>query len=483
MAVFVLDKHKKPLMPCTEKRARLLLERGRARVHKLYPFTIRLVDRLQEESTLQPSQLKLDPGSKTTGVAVVVEGEKGAKVSFLGEIKHKLGIKLKMDARRAVRKARRNRHTRYRKPRFSNRHPEKCVACGNNAKHGSRYCRPCHEARNFVDNGYRENRLRQPSLQARVDQTMRAVAKLQASLPITAISYENVRFDTQLMQNPNIHGIEYQQGTLYGYEVKEYLLEKFGHECAYCEGKSGDTVLNVEHVIPKHPKHGTPGTDRISNLAISCRTCNEAKDNLQPEEWLAKLQKSGKKLDQLRAKRLPEVMKQLKLPLKDAALMNATRWALYHRLKALDLPVEGGSGGRTKYQRIQHQLPKEHYYDALCVGASTPIEFTFIPAYVQVWSEKGRGNRQMCRTDDHGFPVAHRRRKKIHFGIQTGDLVVADVPKGIYKGHHQGRVLARASGSMDISANGKRVAKGVSYRYLRVAQHNDGWQYEIKKAN
>jgi len=72
MAVFVLDKRKRPLMPCSEKRARLLLSRGRARIHRMVPFTIRLVDRLREDSTLQPVRLKLDPGSKTTGMALVL---------------------------------------------------------------------------------------------------------------------------------------------------------------------------------------------------------------------------------------------------------------------------------------------------------------------------------------------------------------------------------------------------------------------------
>ncbi len=73
MAVFVLDRHKKPLMPCSEKRARLLLARGRAVLHRLAPFTIRLKDRLVRESALQPLRLCLDPGSRVTGLALVRE--------------------------------------------------------------------------------------------------------------------------------------------------------------------------------------------------------------------------------------------------------------------------------------------------------------------------------------------------------------------------------------------------------------------------
>jgi hypothetical protein len=117
--VFVLDKRKRPLMPCTEKRARLLLERGRAVVHKRFPFTIRLKDRLVEESRLQPLRLKLDPGAKVTGVAVLRErGKEEAAVVWMTEIHHKTGIKEKLKDRRDRRRSRRSRKTRYRKPRF-----------------------------------------------------------------------------------------------------------------------------------------------------------------------------------------------------------------------------------------------------------------------------------------------------------------------------------------------------------------------------
>ncbi|GAW94357.1 hypothetical protein KKC1_34630, partial [Calderihabitans maritimus] len=216
--VFVLDKHKKPLMPCTEKRARLLLQRGRAVVYKLQPFTIRLKDRTAEQSQLQPLRLKLDPGAKVTGVAVLREDNKDeAETVLLAEIHHKTDVKAKLDARRAVRRKRRNRKTRYRKPRFLNRkRPEGWLP---------------------------------PSFEARVNQTLSAVNKLLKLLPITAISTEHVKFDTQKLQNPEISGIEYQKGTLFGYEVKEYLLEKWGHKCAYCGRES--VPLEIEHIIPR----------------------------------------------------------------------------------------------------------------------------------------------------------------------------------------------------------------------------------------
>lgn len=109
---------------------------------------------------------------------------------------------------------------------------------------------------------------------------------------------------------------------MFGYEIREYLLEKWGRKCVYClvEG----VPLEVEHVVPKNPKHGPKGTDRVSNLTMACKPCNDAKGNKQPEEWLAKLQQSKKPIDKRRAENLPKVLANLKKPLKDAAMMNAT---------------------------------------------------------------------------------------------------------------------------------------------------------------
>jgi 5-methylcytosine-specific restriction endonuclease McrA len=447
--VFVLDKHKKPLMPCTEKRARQMLQKGKAVAHKLFPFTIRLKGRIVEMSKLQELRLKLDPGSKTTGLAILCENAGTAKAIWFGEVKHKPGVKDKLDRRRAVRRGRRNRKTRYRIKRFSHRTRPK---------------------------GWLP-----PSLEARIQQTINAVNKLCKSLPITAISTEHVKFDTQLLQNPEISGVEYQQGELLGYEVREYLLEKFGRRCAYCGVK--DVSLEVEHVVPKNPIHGLKGTDRISNLAIACRSCNEAKDNLQPNEWLEKLLKSKKEIDQTRAENLPKVLTRLKKPLKDAAMLNATRWALFKRLKATGTPIECGTGARTKKQRLERNLPKTHYYDAVCVGESTPEKISISVKYVDVWSAVGRGSRRIANVDKYGFPKSYRVRQKQHFGFQTGDIVKAEVPKGKYAGIWVGRVAVRSTGYFDVKdSTGKRIAQGVSHKYMRVLQRADGWGYVAETA-
>ena len=352
--VFVLDRHKKPLMPCTEKRARLLLERGRAVVHKMAPFTIRIKDRTVEQNRLQPLRLKLDPGSKTTGIGILREAvSEKAEVILLGELRHKLGIKEKLKDRSTQRRNRRNRKTRYRQARFNNRTKPK---------------------------GWLP-----PSLEARVAQTINVVTKPRKILPIVTISTEHAKFDTQLMQSPEMAGIEYQQGELLGYEIREYLLEKWQRKCAYC-GKIG-VPLEIEHIVPK----SRGGSNRVSNLTLACHECNQTKGNKTAEEF-------GH----------PEIQKQVKLPLRDAAMMNATRWRLVNRLKETTLPVECGTGARTKKQRIERELPKTHYYDACCVGASTPANLVTLQKYVSIWKATGRGTRRMCNTDKYGFPKGHR---------------------------------------------------------------------------
>lgn len=436
--VFVLDKHKRPLMPCKEKSARKLLREGKAVIHKLFPFTIRLKHTTVEECNLQPLRLKIDPGAKVTGLAILREYNDRAEVIWLGEIHHKANIKDKLKERRDRRRSRRNRKTRYRKCRFNRKKPEGWLP---------------------------------PSLMARVNQTINAVQKIMQYVPITAISVEHAKFDTQKMQNPEISGIEYQQGTLQGYEVREYLLEKWGRKCAYCGATN--VKLQVEHVFPK----SLGGTDRVSNLTMACERCNEEKDNLRPEEWLEKLKKSKRPIDKIRAKNFEEVMKQLKEPLREAAYMNAVRWKLVEELKKLGLPVELGTGARTKMQRIQHKLPKTHYYDACCVGASTPENLEITTEYVQIWTAIGRGTRQMVQTDKYGFPAAKpRSRTKRQYGIATGDMVRAETKQGTVIG----RVTVRSNGSCYIQKDGKRI--NFTYKKAKLLQYGDGWNYSQVKA-
>ena len=432
MSVFVLDRRKQPLMPCSEKRSRLLLGRGRALVVRAYPFTIRLKDRTG--GIVQPVRIKIDPGSKTTGIAVVRESGQKQHVLALMELAHRgRQISKSLEQRRAFRRRRRN-QLRYRAPRFLNRtKPRGWLA---------------------------------PSLQHRVDTTKNLVNRLRSLVPVEFISQELVRFDTQKMENPEVSGVEYQQGTLLGYEVREYLLEKWGRECAYCTGK--DTPLQIEHIDPK----ANGGSNRISNLTLACRPCNQEKGRQPLADFFA----SSKRLKNHQA-RLDRILKQCKKPLRDASAVNSTRWALYQTLRKTDLKVEVGTGGRTKFNRRRLNIPKTHALDAACVGEVEIVEGWNVPTLAI--KATGRGSYQRTRLTRYGFPRGYLMRQKKVQGFQTGDMVRAVVPTGTKAGTWLGRVAVRKTGSFNIQTSSGAI-QGISHRHCVLTQRADGYGYHIQ---
>jgi 5-methylcytosine-specific restriction endonuclease McrA len=514
--VYVLDKRGKALSPCSEKRARQLLEKRRAVVHKTKPFCIRLKDRYVEDSEVIYSELRIDPGSKISGVAAVTRNN---SVILLSEIKHKTDISEKLSHRRILRRARRNRKTGYRKPRWSNRKSnlKPCRVCGNNTPKQTIQknnklvklpkrdivCRPClakvqGDRKKFA--GQNIEPILPPSLRARVEQTIHIVSKLSKLLPIDSIATEHVKFDTQLLTNPDVEGTDYQLGELYGYEVKEYLLERWSHTCAYCRVKivkapiskkvifknlSNDQILEVEHVYPKNPQpNNKRGTDSVKNLVIACRTCNKEKKNKDPYNWLVELKKSRTKINKQRAINLEKILEGYNgIDLRDAAIMNATRWHLLKRLQEVlpSIPVSVATGAQTKRNRISQNLPKEHYYDASCVGKTDRQPLRFQTNYVNEFFALGRGKRKMANTDKYGFPTSHRSRRKMKFGFITGDYVKVNKDKGKYKGTHTVRITTRSNGRFYTNLEGHSGRFEFSYKECSLLQRGDGWNYQLKK--
>ena len=145
--------------------------------------------------------------------------------------------------------------------------------------------------------------------------------------------------------------------------------------------------------------------------------------------------------------------------------------------RQLSLPIETGTGGRTKYNRCRQNLPKTHWLDAANVGASTPDTITILVSTPFMIKATGHGNRQMCGTNAFGFPIRHRSNTKKHFGFKTGDIVKAVVTKGKKVGSYVGRVLCRATGSFDITTATGRVA-GISHKYCSFVHRSDGYAYQ-----
>ena len=409
-------------MPCHPARARKLLKKGRAVVVRLHPFTIRLRDRVGGDT--QQIEIRIDPGAKTTGLALVRDD---GEVLFLAEIEHRgARIRKAMQQRRNCRRRRRSANLRYRKKRFLNR---------------------------------RSGRKLPPSLQSRVDNVASWTDRLRRRAPVTSLACEVVRFDTQALENPEIAGAEYQQGTLAGCEVRECLLEKWGRTCAYCGAT--DTPLQVDHVRPK----ARGGSDRVSNLALACRPCNQAKGAQPVEAFLAR-----------RPERLRRVLAQAKAPLAAAAAVNATRRVLFEALRRTGLPVAGSSGGRTKFNRTRLGIPKSHALDAACVG-ETPALKGWRQGVLAIRA-MGRGAYARTRVDRSGFPVGYLMAEKSVRGFRTGDIVRATVPSGKRGGVHTGRVAVRRTGSFNVQT-ARGTVQGISHRHCRVVQRADGYGYHI----
>jgi 5-methylcytosine-specific restriction endonuclease McrA len=424
--VFVLDSQKQLLMPCHPARARALLKEKKATVYRQFPFTISLKECVSRD--IQPLEAKIDPGSKTTGIALVLQGKKERKVIWAAHINHRGdAIRAALDTRRALRRARRSRKTRYRAPRFDNRK----------------------RAEGWLA----------PSLRSRVDNTIIWVKRLISYSPISDLVLEEVRFDTQQMQNPELTGIEYQQGKLFGFEVKEYVLEKWQRTCAYCDAKN--TPLEVEHIVPV----SKGGSHRVSNLTLACRPCNLKKGNLPIELFLAK-----------ESNRAQKILSQMQTPLKDAAAVNSTRYAIRDKLKTFNLPLSCWSGAHTKFNRSQQKYAKDHWIDAACIGKTgenVSIAKTLSPLII---TATGRGSRQMCRANRYGFPRTTAKSQKQVQGFKTGDIVQAIVTRGKKIGHYWGRVAVRRSGNFNINTpNG--MVQGIHFRYCKPLHKADGYHY------
>ncbi|MFJ6780737.1 RNA-guided endonuclease IscB [Streptomyces yangpuensis] len=319
------------MMPCHPARARELLGSGRAVVARRAPFTIRLKDRSRAGSAVPGVQLRLDPGSRATGIAItdelpriVAPEGRGALVrrGLIGiELRHRGGqIHTGMMRRAGYRRRRRSANLRYRAPRRDNR------------------SRP---------DGWLP-----PALRHRIDSTTSLVTRLCRYAPVLEIHVEQVAFDTTAITAAAMaSGPRDPEPTHAGSYIREFLLAAWKRSCAYC-GATG-VRLNVEHVIPR----SRGGSNRVTNLVLACIPCNQAKGVTCIEEFLVD-----------RPARLESVKNQLRKPLHDVAAMNTTRLLLVKALATRGVPVHTWSGGRTAWNRQVMRLPKSHTLDALATG-------------------------------------------------------------------------------------------------------------------
>ena len=306
--VYVISQNGQPLMPTeNHTKVRILLKNKKAKVIKRCPFTIQLA--YDSTNYTQDITLGVDSGSKHIGLSATTR----SKVLFESDVELRNDIVNLLSIRRQNRRTRRNRKTRYRKPRFNNRR--------------------------------RKEGWLAPSVQNKVDSHLTVIRKVHEILPITKVIVEVASFDIQKIKNPMISGTEYQQGEqLDFWNVREYVLFRDGHICQYCKGKKKDKILNVHHIESRHT-----GGDAPNNLITLCETCHTGY-----HKGIVKLPKAIHR----------------GMSFKDATFMGIMRWAFYNKLKEIYPNVNLTYGYITKNTRIKNSLPKEHYTDARCISGN-----------------------------------------------------------------------------------------------------------------
>ena len=316
--VYVIDIAGHPLMP-TERygKVRRLLNTNKARVIKRCPFTIQLM--YESTTYTQDISLGIDAGSKHIGISATTT----SKEMYASDVELRNDIVALLSTRREARRTRRNRKTRYRKPRFNNRkRPDGWLS---------------------------------PSVRAKVDAHLKIVEDIHKILPVTKIIVEVASFDIQKIKNPDISGTDYQQGEQFKFwNTREYVLFRDNHTCQCCKGKSKDKILNVHHIESRKTGGNAP-----NNLITLCETCHTG------------YHKGTVKL--------PDFIKR-STSFRDASFMGIMRWAFYNKLKELYLNVSLTYGYITKNVRIGYNLPKEHYVDARCISGNPlaePLGYVF----------------------------------------------------------------------------------------------------------
>lgn len=331
MRVFVINQRKEPLMPTTPCKARKLLKQGKAKVVKREPFTIQLLYATGE--TKQDITLGVDAGSKIIGLSATIDKEE----LFSAEVELRNDIVDLLSTRREFRRTRRNR-LRYRKARFLNRVHSK-------------------------NKGWLA-----PSVESKIQTHLKIIQKVCSILPITNIIVEVASFDIQKIKNPDIQGVEYQQGEQLGFwNVREYILWRDGYKC---QGRKGckNKILNVHHIESRKTGGNSP-----SNLITLCESCHK-------DYHAGKL-----KLNLKRGQSF-----------KDAAFMGIMRWTFYNRLKEIYSNVKITYGYITKNTRIQNNLPKEHRIDALCISGNPNVKRLDYWYYIK---QVRRHNRQIHKAN------------------------------------------------------------------------------------
>ena len=384
LRVPVINMRGKPLMPCRRGVARKLLEQKKAVVINLFPFVIKLKQATGE--TVDRLVLGVDIGYRWNGFSIV--GKKRELFSGTLELDGKTSERLATKA--MYRRGRRNKLW-YREPRWNNR--------------------------------TRVEGWLPPSVQKRYDSILRYIKKMCSWYPIAEIILETASFDIQKINNPEIQGVEYQQGDLYGYQnMRAYLFTRENGLCQYC-GKEFNLKdsSHIHHIIPR-----PAGTDKPDNLALLHDKCHK------------KLHKKKKPTG-----------------LKPGKQFKAETWMSIVRNRFVkDLPEsEITFGYITNLVRNSLGLPKTHFNDAFVIAGGTDQE-----RVESVEIKQKRKNNRCLQLNRKGYKPSIRKQR---YSLQPGDLIKIKGSNKIYvvKGvHGYGKMVRVKNGDKFLDFKAKLVS-------------------------
>ena len=424
--VYVISRLGNPLMPCSPAKARHLLDRKKAKVVKRTPFTIRLLYGSTEYT--QPIILGVDAGSKTIGMSASTEKEE----LFAANVRPRNDVVDLLSTRREFRRARRNRKTRYRKPRFENRV---------HSKHKGWLA---------------------PSVEVKIQEHITSIKRVCSILPVSKVVVETAEFDLQMLKaieegKPVPQGEDYQLGEMYGhYNVRQYVLWRDGYTCQCC-GVHGSAKKGIKlHV--HHLESRKTGGDAPSNQIALCENCHT---------------KFHRGLITVKG-----LKKRKRKSTRDAAFMGIMRGTLLQRLRSeMSIPVVETRGYITKATREKLLcLPKSHTNDALAI-VQGPQGFRagYFPEITQIGKiytirPVRHHNRQLHKATilKGGIRKANQAAKYV-YGYRLFDKVRFDGQDCFIWGR-------RATGYFAIKTiEGKAIHNGISYKKLRLVEKSSNY--------
>ena len=413
MLVFVINKHGNPLMPCSQRKARLLLKQNKARIHCYEPFTIQLL--YGSSGYRQDVTVGIDTGAKHIGIAVTSKDNVFAK----GTVELRDDVKSLLETRKIYRRSRRSRKTRYRQPRFQNR--------------------------------ARKDGWLPPSIQSRVDNTIRWIDKILSLLPGPKLVIEVGKFDIQKIERPDIQCTGYQQGEMYEYRNRiAYLIAREQGKCQHC-GKPYEkgNGWRLHHIWGRHK-------DRPQHWALLHERCHLG---IHAKGLEAKLQKKKPK------------------SYKESAFMNTIRQKLFRQYPAAKFTY----GNITFQDRCDLGLEKTHYNDAVAITGIKAIKNDIPQSFlVRQTRTKKRSLHEATPRKGRKAPNTTAKRNSKNTKYQTGfhlnDLVKYNGLNGFVTGFAKGGVYVKNIDGEYIIKTGKTY-KQLSSKDLTFIKHTRGWQY------